>query len=433
MIYLYYAVSALVLLWFLMFLAHNLRQAILAGLIFTTLTLGALPRQIIPVSGAAFAIQIGFLVWAFTWLFMRKDTSLALSYIANPYTLLLVLFGMVLVAYLLLSGNPAYGLTTTIWFLIKGFLPVIALGCLAPFDKTDTRLVVTTIVCGALLMTLALLSQSGVQQTERFGLSNDDSPITIARLIGLGATLLLLIAFFKPRIRLVSFALYTLAAVFLLFALGLTGSRGPLVAALLAVLVGFLLLGSGLGKRLRILLGIGIVAALILVVIALFPIEILGFPGIERIIDRFDTLGQNASDRARLSFFQTAWDGFVTSSGLGVGTGGYATLLGVQGRAYPHNIVLEVAVGQGVVGLIILFAMLLVTGRQILRLSRTPELDVYSKALVALWFYALFNAFVSMDIAGNYFLWVTGGMLWFFKRGTEIPKTQVFAPEAVSQ
>gem|GEM_PF-6213244 len=428
MIYFYYAASAVVLLLFLLLLLHNMRQAILAGLVLTTLTLGALPFRVIPVSGVALAIQMGFLVLAFSWLFMRKDTSLALSYIANPYTLLLVVFGLVLVAYLLLSDNPSYGLTTTIWFLVKGFLPVVALGCLAPFDEADARLIVVTIVCGALLMALALLSWSGGQETERFGLGNDDSPITIARVIGQGATLLLLLAFLKPGIKLVRFSLFALVATFLLFALSLTGSRGPLVAALLAVLIGFLLLGSGFGKRLRTILAIGMVAILILAIVALLPIEILGFPGIERIVDRFDTFGQNASDRARLSFFQTAWDGFVASSGLGVGTGGYATLRGIEGRAYPHNIVLEVAVGQGIVGLVVLFAVLLVTGRQILRLSRNPELDVFSKALVVLWFYALFNAFVSMDIAGNYFLWVTGGMIWFFERGTEMLQSPVTVP-----
>jgi O-antigen ligase len=160
---------------------------------------------------------------------------------------------------------------------------------------------------------------------------------------------------------------------------------------------------------------LGVVAILILAVLAILPIEILGFPGIERIVDRFDTFGQNASDRARLNFFQTAWDGFVASSGLGLGTGSYATLRGVEGAAYPHNLVLEVAVGQGIVGLVILFALLLVTGKQIWRLSKEPELDVWGKTLVALWLFSLFNSFVSMDIAGNYALWVTGGMLWYLE------------------
>ncbi len=433
MIYFYYATSALVILLFFVLLLRNLRQAILAGLVFTTLTLGALPLRVVPVSGAAFATQMGFLLLAFTWLFMRKDTSLALSYLANPYTLLLLVFGMVLVAYLLLSNNPAYGLATTSWFLVKGFLPVIALGCLAPFDEADSRLIVVTIVCGTLLMALAVLAWSGVQQTERFGLGNDDSPISIARVIGQGATLLLLLAFLKPGIKLVEFTLYAMTAVFLLFILGLTGSRGPLVAALFAVLIGFLLLGSGLGRRLKTILAIAVVAMLILAIVALLPIEILGFPGIERIVDRFDTLGQNASDRARLSFFQTAWDGFVASSGLGVGTGGYATLRGIEGVAYPHNIVLEVAAGQGIVGLVVLFAILWVTGKQILRLSRSPSLGVFGKILVALWFYALFNAFVSMDIAGNYFLWVTGGMIWYFERDTEKLQSQLRVPEAETQ
>jgi O-antigen ligase len=432
MIYLYYASSALVVLVFFLLLLRNLRQAILAGLIFSTLTLGALPWRLMPVDGVALAVQTMFLVLAFSWLFMRKDTALALSYMANPYTLLLFVLGIVLVAFLLLSDNLSYGLTTTLWFMVKSFLPVVALGCLAPFDKADTRLIVVTIVCGALLMAFALLAWSGVQETERFGLGDDSNPITIARVIGLGATQLLLLAFLKPGIKPTEFSLFSLTGLFMLFALGLTGSRGPLVAALLSVLIGFLLLGAGLGKRLKTLLILGLAVVLLIAIVTLLPAEIPSYPGIERIIDRFNTFGQNPSDRTRLEFFQTAWDGFVTSSGLGVGTGDYATLQGIEGAAYPHNIVLEIAVGQGIVGLVTLFAVLLVTGKQILRLARNPKLDVSGKILIALWIYALFNALVSMDIAGNYFLWVTGGMFWFFERWTGVSQSQLRVAETVS-
>ena len=432
MIYFYYAASALVVLVFFMLLLRDLRRAILAGLIFSTLTLGALPWRLFPVDGIALAVQTIFLVLAFSWLFMRKDTALALSYMVNPYTLLLLVLGIVLVAFLLVSDNLSYGLTTTLWFLVKGFLPVVALGCLAPLDKADFRLIVLTIVCGGLLMAVALLAWSGVQQTERFGLGDDSNPITIARVIGLGATLLLLLAFLKPGIKLAEFSLYSLTGLFMLFALGLTGSRGPLVAAVLSVLTGFLLMGAGFGKRLRTILILALAAVLLIAIVALLPVNIPSFPGIERIIDRFDTIGQNPSDRTRLEFFRTAWDGFVTSSGLGLGTGDYATLRGIEGAAYPHNVVLEVAVGQGIVGLVILFAVLLVAGKQILRLSRNPELDVSGKILIALWVYSLFNALVSMDIAGNYSLWVTGGMLWFFERRAGVPKSQMSVSEPVS-
>jgi O-antigen ligase len=279
-------------------------------------------------------------------------------------------------------------------------------------------------------MAIALLAWSGVQETARYGLGDESNPITIARVIGLGATLLLLLAFLQPAIGLARFLLCALTGIFMLFVLSLTGSRGPLVAAVLATLIAFLLLGAGTGKRLRTVLALGVLAVLILSIVTLLPIEILGFPGIERIIDRFDTFGQNASDRARLSFFQTAWDGFLASSGLGVGTGDYATLRGVEGAAYPHNLLLEVAAGQGVVGLVILLALLLVTGMQILQLSRNHELGISSKILIALWFYSLFNALVSMDIAGNYWLWVTGGMLWFFEREAEVPQSRPSASES---
>ena len=107
-----------------------------------------------------------------------------------------------------------------------------------------------------------------------------------------------------------------------------------------------------------------------------------------------------------------AWEGFVASDGLGVGTGGFAGLYGTRAREYPHNLILEVAVEQGILGLAVLMVILSMTLLRLIRVSRKPGVDLYGKALLSLWFYGLFNALVSGDIATNQILWVTAGMVW---------------------
>jgi O-antigen ligase len=397
---------------FVLRLVANLRQAILIGLVFTTLTLGALPRHLLPINGVAFALQMGFVALALSYLLVRHDTARAIPCLHNGYTVLLFLLFSVVFMYLLISDNLAYGSSVVVWFFIKSMLPLLALGALAPFNREDTRLIFYAVVAGSLLTTLSLFSWEGTQPVDRFSLGEDASPISVGRTIGLGAMLLLLYALLSTRIRLAEFLPRVLLAGILLFAVSLTGSRGPLVSAIFATLAGLLLVvENGIAKRLQVIFILGIVVSLAVAVLIL-PQATLDYPGITRIVDRFTTFGSNLSDRTRLQMFELAWQGFVASDGLGVGTGGYASMRGIEGRDYPHNVILEVAVGQGIVGLVVLIPLFVMTLIRLVRTSRSQDLSIHGKALLGLWFYGLFNSMVSMDLAGNYALWIAGGLVW---------------------
>jgi O-antigen ligase len=330
----------------------------------------------------------------------------------NWYTLSLLAMEFILIAFLLVSRNPGYGLSVTLGFFVKGVLPVLALGGLAPFDKRDVRLVFITILVGGCLMALAGASWATSHEIWRLSYDDESSPITVARVIGLGATLLMLHTLLRPRLGPLKIITRLLVASVLLYIIALTGSRGPLVASILSVLVASLFLGLRTTTRSRLLLTLILALIVLTGSVFLLPARALEQSGIERIIDRFQTFGSNASDRTRLEMIDTAWEGFLSSSGLGVGTGGFATLYGVEGRAYPHNIVLEVAAGQGIVGLVVLVIILTLIVWRMVRLPPDHTLDANGKALLGLWFFALFNAFVSMDIVGNYFLWMSGGLVW---------------------
>ncbi len=416
MVLLYYAAVAAGLFLFLHYLLSDFRRAILMGLVFSTFTLTALPWHLVPFDAAAFSCQLGFLLLAFTWFMMRKNRGHAIRLALNGYLLGLLALEFVLLVYLLISQNSGYGTGLVVWLLVKSILPVLALGFMAPFDSTDLRLIRNVIIAGATLTALRLFAvNTGAAPTEelaRVTLGIDASPINVARIIGLGASLLivwLLLTRKENAVR--TIALVALVG-FLSYAVAVTGSRGPLVTAVLIVPATFVFLGHGSGTRrgivVALLLGLVLVAGIVL----FLPAAVLEHAGIQRVLVYLETIGTNTNDIVRLDLLAAAWDGFLASSGIGVGTGGFEALYGVPGYRYPHNLVLEVAASYGVIGLVVLLLLLFATVRQIVKVSCRREQDINIRPLLALWFYALFNAMVSMDIAGNYALWVLGGLVW---------------------
>lgn len=415
MAFAYYAAVAVALFLFFHRLLSDFRRAILIGVVFTTFALGGLPWHLVPFDAAAFACQVGFLSLTFTWFLMRRNKESAIRLVANHYLLGLFVLELILLAYLLISQSSGYGATLVVWLLVKSILPILALGFLAPFDSTDIRLIASVILVGAILTAIRLFAMnvgaSSTEAFERLTLGADASPINVARVIGLGATMLI-VRILRGSDRVMGMAARVPLLAFLLYAVALTGSRGPLMAPILVVPATFVFLGHGSGIRRRMVVTWALAFALLAGIALLLPGKVFEQTGIQRVLAYTDSIGNNANDRVRLELLEAAWDGFIASSGLGVGTGGFEALYGVPGHRYPHNLVLEVAVNYGWVGLGLLLLLLAGTVRRIVRLSNQHNLDINIPPLLALWFYALFNAMVSMDIAGNYTLWVSGGLVW---------------------
>ena len=115
------------------------------------------------------------------------------------------------------------------------------------------------------------------------------------------------------------------------------------------------------------------------------------------------------SSNGRSSLWAQAYSTFGQHPFLGVGTGGFAALNPEQ---YPHNILLEVAVELGAVGLVALLAMI---GGMLARLGSLWRSTVGPERLqvaliIALFTLALVNAFVSGAIQDNRDIWIWGGI-----------------------
>ena len=117
---------------------RRLKAALLAALSLTSLCLGALPWQLLPVSGVASALQFGVVFVVFLYVILRTDLGVVLEYSFNPYTLTLIAFGVVLYLFLHTSLAPEYGLVKASLFALRSVVPVIAFGMLAPYDVRET-------------------------------------------------------------------------------------------------------------------------------------------------------------------------------------------------------------------------------------------------------------------------------------------------------
>ncbi|HXH09121.1 MAG TPA: O-antigen ligase family protein [Alphaproteobacteria bacterium] len=374
-----------------------------------TFTIGAFPWHLLSAHGVAFTTQLGFLGLAATFFISRKQFVLLLPQFFLKYILILFSFWLVVLTFIVVSGSTDYGVLKALLLLTKGVLPLIALGILYPFDDKDICAIFFSIITGSLLMALNLLIFTEFD-SQRATTDDHTNPIAIARTIGVGTTMLVLSALVKSNVSLI-FRLFSIPLTLTMFLMIiLTGSRGPLISILLSIPIILFFIEKGIKQKVLILLKILLTLLAIYSLIIFTPWESLGHSGLTRIIYYSSSFGENSSDLERIYRFHQAWDSFIKSNGLGVGTGGFARLYGYEDNAYPHNLILEVACEQGIIGLSLLVPLIFLPLLRLLSVSSRANC-LYRLGILSIWPFSLSNAFVSGDIATNYILWVSGGLL----------------------
>jgi O-antigen ligase len=186
------------------------------------------------------------------------------------------------------------------------------------------------------------------------------------------------------------FAVMTLAGIAAVF----TGSRGPIVAALLVLLLVFGLGRQRLGRRgLELILAGGLLVALVAASLSFAP------AGSLRRLDTFVHGQYGGSERYRVQALDQAWEQ-IRQAPAGLGWGRFATRVDPEkglGRQYPHNLLAEVAL-EGGWACAAATVLVLVTA-VLIAWSRTAS-GVGRIAFSGLLFY-LVNAMVSGDVNDN--------------------------------
>lgn len=196
-----------------------------------------------------------------------------------------------------------------------------------------------------------------------------------------------------------------------LFGLAVNGSRAALLTTILA-LGGLLILlvlrsksipGSPIGYFLGVIATTSLVAGFW--IFGLVPRTIRRLMHIS--IDSGSSVGQ------RVDYWLDSVVAFRTSPVLGHGWGSWGVVTNNSGAPWPHNIILEVLVELGLVGLL-LFGLVIaipfvVNAR---RPSKTQAL------LLGLVLFMLLNALISADINGNRYLFAFLGLLLFARKSS---------------
>jgi O-antigen ligase len=335
--------------------------------------------------------------------------------------LLYLLFTIWLAIGLAYSSGKQYGVTKTVQVLFNWLLLSLAIYHLFASERS-LRSFFFGLLCGGLAVLALTMYIYGnpadlIHHTTRFfrlHLGDDkDNPIFFARVLGLGvlATLWLMLTYRKAYLFAIGIptALATLGYMFL------TGSKGPLLALIIAILIGSLYLNA----KAKFLV-VAFLAA-----VSLAAVIVVGSASSDFITQRFDqSTGTGISVSSRLKSYVEAKNFILQRASpaqvlLGVGTGGYGSVIGAGDiRIYAHNIILEVATENGLLGALLLLAVLITPLLMFHRFfSRRVKaiLSVERRVLLVTLFVgyiaALLNAQFSADVGSNFWIAVFGALL----------------------
>jgi O-antigen ligase len=292
----------------------------------------------------------------------------------------LVLIGVLAVLLIVRMDAGSYPKTKIELFLAQS-VPLLLAGMLIALRPTTFRLYILltlgVALAGAVVLTQHLSSNDATQVfTARFSIGTTYNPIWVGRTAAIGVliSLALILGDFSRRISVVGY----ISLPFLAVALLASGSRGPVVALLaaLVVLVGLVMQNRPLRRRLA-QIAVGVVVSLVVAAL------IVPSSAVDRSASFLFGNSSGLSSNGRTQLWDTALSLFYSHFWTGVGTGGFARYAPPP-VLYPHNIVLEAAAELGVLGMAVLVAFLFLSLRTSFRTWReaTSHEDRIAAALI---------------------------------------------------
>lgn len=143
----------------------------------------------------------------------------------------------------------------------------------------------------------------------------------------------------------------------------------------------------------------------------------------------FQIGGRDITSNIRKYVWGLAQRAFMRSPILGIGTGGFSSLIAKRDtRWYPHNIFLEIALENGILGLVTFVSFIIITlwyGLRIIlnRFISSFNLNLAAIAL-AIFVFGFLNAQVSGDVTMNTHMWFASGMIVSIYFSTDMRKDQ---------
>jgi O-antigen ligase len=291
--------------------------------------------------GSVFTFLTMWLVLGIGFDLIRSGSLANLRPAAVPLALAMAI-GVLLV--LRSTGTPYAGVKIQL-YLATAPLNLIAATLItqrsAGFAKYLKWWLVVAVLNGLLLLKQLLEGQSFNYYAARVTTSVAESPINAGRQAAYGALigLFLILSATRPRLRLFGLISLPILAISLLA----SGSRGPVLALAVSLVVFFAFMPWSTGSRKRVLLA----AAAAIVAFSVAPV-VVPSASLARATAIFTGSDVGTSSNGRAEAWTEARAMFYDHPLLGDGTGSFALRNGVID--YPHNIILEGAAELGVLG-----------------------------------------------------------------------------------
>jgi O-antigen ligase len=334
----------------------------------------------------------------------------------NPKYLMVVLASFT--GYLLItvtySKDPIYGLQKILNFLTITIPLIIAFYY---FLITHTEEKLRVFINALVIITFISLTLILIEYPFQPGLVYEFKPnrwsqVIYGRIIGLSSLALLLYSIRLNNYKSAFF--YSFFSALAAYALFLSTHRSSLISlGIMMVVVGGSLVVGGKrgevrGQNINPIISLLTVIGLTLVLIFILPkpeivsvrynnlaaVEELNFGGDGPILSRIEAL-------------KLSWQMFLDNPVFGVGFGGFKAYNSVtEFLKYPHNIFIEMAVEGGIVGLLVLSAMLYVLFRSVYRFTKCHPEFISGSGILPLASYSLLLALFSKDLSSQTVLWI---------------------------
>lgn len=396
------------------------RSSLIGLAAFAAICLSGIRWDLIPVPAIGSIFLLSVLGAGALWLLMHLEPGrqpepvAALAYLLAMAALVLVVFFRALP-----MVDPSGGLVKGAGLVLRGALGAVVLVGFGRLTPADIKGAATGILIGGTLAAVALVA-SGKILTERASISDSTNPITVGRIIGLGAVVAFIRAIAGPRRGGLRSFLYGGLGLFLLLAGMLTGSRGPFLASLVAVGGALALLPSGAAPRALRLRRVVVALALATMVAVPFIPRLLELGGVARIVDSMSNLQGSHTSVQRIEFYRRALAALPDDATFGAGPGAFEVIS--NGRAkYPHNMELEVLVELGIPGALAVAALLGIPALTLVGRLRGRPFDTDELTLAACWAASVLNAQVSGSITTNSDVWITGALVTLLGSPPEAP------------
>jgi len=314
----------------------------------------------------------------------------------NGYLSTIWVLWLILLAGLMFSADTAYGVMKTTRLAVLGVIPAtlaLTVFLRKPYVDAYHRWLYRLSLVGTATVLLIWLSGGGKYMDNRFYVFSE-GPIVFGRMIGL-CILVFRYNCLLQKGSLLSWISY-LVGWFLMFQ---SASRGPALACLLADLL--LLAFAIRAGNSRKVFWQGMILLVILAVGAAAYAP--------RLVQMASSLGSNflrPKETPRLVLMKEQTKYLVLNPVFGIGTGSLAALDRYQ---YPHNIVLELLIENGIPGIALCLMALYWLVKAAVRSYRLGHFsgNVLDTAIAI---FAVMNSLMSGNVADNAFVWAAGAI-----------------------